>query len=139
MTSDLSLNSGDEVILSPYATKVVDVILIDDDQLFLTAMDLYLKNLGISMEKYSNPKQFLARISQGESQYNKNTKIFMDHNFGGKQINGFELAAKLYKEGFTKLYILSGTEFEREVVPEYVTVILKSSIDDIHDAIVEKT
>ena len=68
---------------------------------------------------------------QLDPNYKKDTKFFMDNNFGENQIDGRGLAEKLHKDGFKKLYLFSGTEFGKGEVPDYLTVILKTDIDSL--------
>ena len=108
--------------------KKVDLVLIDDDHLLTDSMVNFFQDKVV--DTYSSPKNFLKNMSQ----YDKNTRICMDHNFSGQK-NGLELAAQLHDAGYKNLYMFSGTSFSKEKVPNYLTVILKGDMDSLHNLI----
>ena len=63
--------------------------------------------------------------------YDKDIMIWIDHEFKGSKLNGFDIAKQLHEQGFTRLYLLSGRRFEKGEVPDYLTAILKTDTDDI--------
>ncbi|EKD94226.1 MAG: sensory box sensor histidine kinase/response regulator [uncultured bacterium] len=110
--------------------KPTDIVLIDDDEIFVDSLVFYLENKSKKIvARYLDPIIFLAELSR----YGKNTKIFMDNNFK-KNINGFDLAKQLHEQGYTNLYMLSGKNFTKDEIPDYLTVLLKTDIDKIHAA-----
>jgi hypothetical protein len=48
---------------------------------------------------------------------------------------GVEVAKQLHKDGYTKLYLLSGTKFEKGELPDFLTPILKTDIDKLIEII----
>jgi hypothetical protein len=75
---------------------------------------------GLITDTYTNPDDFLNNLSK----YLKDTKIITDYKLNNL-FNGFDLAEKLHGLGYTKLYVMSGKDFDKQSVPPYVTVILK--------------
>ena len=65
------------------------------------------------------------------SKYDHNTIMCIDNEFKDSKLSGFDVAKQLHEQGFTRLYLVSGREFERDKVPEYLTTILKDDIDTI--------
>jgi FixJ family two-component response regulator len=101
-------------------------VLLDDEQLLLDSLSLLIENKGKTVDKYSKPALFLEKLSQ----YDKDTKIFMDNDFKSS-MNGIELAKKLHNKGYTNLYLFSGKDFMTGKVPNYVTIITKADIDEL--------
>ena len=119
--------AGESVVV-----KKVDFVIIDDEQTFADSLAGYLKNQSyVEIHTYYSPKRFLENLEQ----YPKDTKICMDYDFEN-QINGVELAKQLHQDGYTKLYLLSGKDFSKETIPDYLTVILKSDVEGF-DKLVE--
>jgi FixJ family two-component response regulator len=106
-------------------SKKVDWVIIDDNQMFADSLASFFEGKSLSADKYYNPKRFLANLEK----YEKDTKICFDNYFGGNQITGLDLARQLYAAGYTKLYLLSGNDFEKEKVPNYIMVLVKGDID----------
>lgn len=106
--------------------KKVDLVVIDDVQMFADSMTNFFRSKDLEVDTYYSPKRFLENLSQ----YAKNTKICMDNDFGG-QITGFELAKQLNEAGYTQLYMLSGKTFEKGQVPSYLTMLLKGDMSDL--------
>ena len=104
--------------------KKIDVVLIDDEKMLVNDLSALLETSGKVVDKYYNPRKFLANLAQ----YAKDTKIFMDNDFKSN-ITGIELAKQLYEQGYTKLYLFSGKIFAQKELPEYLTVISKAEID----------
>lgn len=117
------------------ATKQTDFVIIDDEQTFTDSLATFLrsKSPAIAIDTYYNPKRFLENLSQ----YKKDIKICLDYDLE-HNIDGIELAKQLYKDGYTKLYLLSGKDFnkEDEMLPSYLSVILKSDVNKWNQLIV---
>ncbi|EKE00873.1 MAG: Sensor protein [uncultured bacterium] len=107
-------------------SKKVDVVIVDDNQLFTDSLASFLKDKDIVVDAYYSPKTFLENLSQ----YTKDIKICLDNDFHD-HITGIALAKKLNEAGYTQLYMLSGKSFEKGEVPNYLTVLLKSDMEDI--------
>lgn len=58
-------------------SKKMDLVIIDDDQMFVGSLTELFQNKGLAVDAYYNPKLFLENLSQ----YAKNTKICMDNDF----------------------------------------------------------
>jgi len=71
------------------------------------------------------PESFLNNLSK----YDKDTIMLIDHEFKGSKLNGFDVAKQLHEQGFTRLYLFSGRDFEKDMIPDYLSVILKTDID----------
>jgi len=113
--------------------KHVDLVIIEDNRSFAESIITYLQELrstqdhSYQVDHYTHPHTFLENLSQ----YPKDTKISVDNDFGVPDLNGLQLAQKLYEQGYTKLYLLSGTEFSIGEVPSYLGFILKTDLDGI--------
>ena len=105
----------------------IDIVIIDDNAALVNSVEAFLKNYNKTVDKYYNPMRFLDNISH----YDKDTRIFMDNDFGSNNISGIELAKQLHESGFTKLYLFSGKDFVEEEVPGYLKIILKTDIDSL--------
>jgi FixJ family two-component response regulator len=135
----LSAKSGIKMLPKPLAAEIpikivekknVDVVIIDDDEVFTNCLTGFLKEKAMVVDTYHNPKVFLENLSQ----YDKKVKICMDNDFRS-QISGFELAKRLNKAGYTRLYMLSGKTFKEEEIPNYLTVLLKGDMKDLNKLI----
>jgi len=104
--------------------KNTGIVIIDDDKMFVDAVELFLINKGKQVNKYYSPEMFLSELVK----YDKSVKIFIDHDFKAN-INGFGLAKKLHERGYNNLYIFSGKNFKKHEIPNYLTVIIKTDID----------
>ncbi|MBU0744300.1 MAG: PAS domain-containing protein [Gammaproteobacteria bacterium] len=114
-------------IMIKNSTKKIDVVVIDDVQIFADSLSGFFQSKSLMVDTYYNPKRFLANLNQ----YSKNTKICMDNHFQGK-MTGIELAKYLYEIGYTRLYLISGKGFEQEEIPDYLTVIIKGDMEALN-------
>jgi amino acid adenylation domain-containing protein/thioester reductase-like protein len=110
----------------------VDLVLIDDNRNFVKTLILLLQDEGKIIDAYYDPETFLKAMGQ----YSKNTKIFLDNDLKAK-ISGLDLAKKLHKAGYTRLFVLSGKDFELKEIPSYLTVISKADIDLLYKELLE--
>lgn len=108
------------------ALQSVDLILVDDDEKFVQNLLMFIF-AGQMVDKYYDPHHFLANVYK----YAKDTKICLDNNFAVADLRGLDIAKKLHEQGFTRLYILSGEVFEKNQIPDYVTVIRKDDIEGL--------
>lgn len=104
--------------------KKVDLVIIDDNRMFLNALDLLFEDKVV--DTYDSPLRFLENLSR----YPKDTKICTDNDLCSNA-NGIDLAKQLHAAGYTHLYLLSGKDFEAGEVPDYLTVIMKMDTDKI--------
>ena len=105
-------------------TKNTDFVVIDNDKICADSLADFFRSKSFTVDVYYNPSKFLRKASK----YRKNTKIFIDNNLCF-DMTGIELAKTLHKDGYDKLYIFSGTEFKKNEVPNYLTVIMKGDMD----------
>lgn len=109
--------------------KHVDAIFVDDDKLYTDSLINYVLDEEDVFECYQDPNLLFANLAK----YPKNITIFLDNHFASLDIKGLDIAAKLHELGFTRIYILSGTQFYPGQLPYYLTGILKSDLDKIKD------
>lgn len=83
--------------------------------------------LVIKNKKAITPEHFLTVAEQ----YPKDTKICLDQNFNHSRMDGLYLAEQLNKLGYTKLFLISGEEFDKRKLPKYLKVLKKSHIEEV--------
>jgi FixJ family two-component response regulator len=108
--------------------RKVDLVVIDDDEMFAESFAVFFRSRSFTVDAYYNPNKFLKKLLQ----YDKSTSIFIDNNLCSN-ITGIELAEELHKDGYNNLYLLSGTDFKKDKVPDYLTVIIKSDMDTLNE------
>ncbi len=106
--------------------KMVDGIWLDDDAgfTFMYEQDLIMSSKKVDI--YRNPKTLMDNIHI----YSKNAPILLDNNFESSDTHGIDIALKLHKLGFTKIYLVSGDKFNPSDYP-YLTILSKADLDDI--------
>lgn len=110
----------DDFMNNQHDYKLVDTILVEDEEYLLQSLiSSVFKNHKVAT--YTNPYEFLGEVMK----YSKNTKIFLDNTYKGYRLNGIEVSQILYNEGYTKLFLLSGSVFVQNDLPEYLTAIQK--------------
>lgn len=105
--------------------KKVDLVLIDDDENFTRGV-IAGYFIDWDVDCYVSPTNFL----KNSSKYPKDTRICLDKNFAG-DIDGIVLAKKLHDQGFTRIFLISGTNFKQSDLPEYISVLGKANIQDV--------
>lgn len=100
----------------------VDLILLDDDELFPMAIEYVFRPKGKVLKHYSTPEALLKEVSN----YSKNTPICTDFDLKDS-LNGVEVAEILHEQGFTHLYIASGYSFQPGEVPAYLHILKEKS------------
>ena len=108
--------------------KTVDAILVDDDEKYAVSLINYVFDES-TVDYYNSPQQFEESLSH----YPKDTRIYLDNHFVSSTISGVEFAKILHEKGYTRLYLLSGKLFKPNLLPGYLTVILKTDTDKIKD------
>lgn len=106
--------------------KHTDLVIIDDDERYVRNM-IDLVFVDLSVDHYTSPEHFLTIAKQ----YPKDTKICLDQNFNDSRMDGLYLAEQLNKLGYTKLFLISGEEFDKRKMPKYLTVLKKSNIEEV--------
>ncbi len=104
----------------------IDLVVVDDNKEFVDTLCsvMFAKQ---SVSKYYDPQVFLDNISK----YPIDTRICLDNNFNNSNLNGIDLAIKLHKLGYRKLFLLSGKVMSDSMAPEYINIILKTDLDSI--------
>ncbi|MBP9742833.1 MAG: ATP-binding protein [Burkholderiales bacterium] len=102
--------------------KKVDLVIIDDDEEFGKFLVSVLSSNKL-IEYYSDVHELLDNITI----YPLDTKFSLDNQL--PFMSGIDLAKKLYYKGYTNLYMLSGERVDKEIIPPYLTIILKSDVD----------
>lgn len=106
--------------------KTVDLVLIDDDESF-AQIAMLTAFMDLSVDHYTDPVQFLKHVMQ----YSKHTKICVDKNFAGSSMDGLELAEILYYQGYTRIFLVSGDQFDEGDLPHYLINVGKMDIDKV--------
>jgi ActR/RegA family two-component response regulator len=101
--------------------KTIDFVFIDDNKPFANALCVSSKERGLKADAYNNADDFLNNLHK----YPKDTKIVVDYDLKQKE-NGLDLLEKLHEAEYSKLYLMSGKNFEQEI-PFHITVFLKNA------------
>ncbi|MDR1236595.1 MAG: PAS domain-containing sensor histidine kinase [Holosporaceae bacterium] len=104
-----------------------DVVIVDDDFDFSETLADFLRSGGISADVYNCPCTFKTKLFK----YCMDTKILMDNDFSNCDMTGVELAEQLHRLGYSKLYILSGKNFDPKEISPYLKVLMKGNAGDI--------
>src|SRR5262249_54840251 len=75
--------------------------------------------------------QFPDALYAELDEHPKDTRIFLDNQYGHGQKTGLQVAKELYEQGFTHVCLLSGQRFRPGEIPDYVTVIAKDDFEAI--------
>lgn len=113
-----------------------DIVYVDDDEDILEVVSRAIRRRGKEVDAYSSVYKFL----ENKAKYSKDTKIILDNQFQREYARGIEIAQELHEEGYTSLYLFSGEDFrfnQDTVIPDYLTVILKSDIDMLLEILTE--
>lgn len=105
-----------------------DLIIVDDDERYVRNM-IDTAFVDLTVDHYTSPEHFLTVVEQ----YPKDTKICLDQNFNDSRMDGLYLAEQLNKLGYTKLFLISGEEFDKRKLPKYLTVLGKSYIEKVKE------
>ncbi|HLX53998.1 MAG TPA: hypothetical protein VKR58_08650, partial [Aquella sp.] len=88
----------------------------------------------LTIDAYYEPDSFLEDVHQ----YPLDTKIILDRNYydregeGRKFLgDGLIIAKTLHEKGYTNLFMITGEEPESNIIPDYLTVMLKSEDEKI--------
>lgn len=108
----------------PGLLQDVEVIIVDDNLIYSKMLIRFAFPHQL-VEEYDNPEVFLENVEK----YPKSIKICLDNHFANSNLTGVELAQKLYEKGYTRLYLLSGKDFNKKDMPKYLIAIAK---DDLH-------
>lgn len=116
----------------PTIENRASIVLIDIYKFLAEDIARVLREKSFEADAYGNPAEFLRNIHK----YTKDTKICTGQDFGEYQIKGIELAEKLNKLGYKKLYLFTGYPLDTLDIPDYVTAIFKDNgYEDVIDAL----
>lgn len=90
-----------------------DVIIIDDSKIFANSISDFLRSRKIKVDTYYYPNDLLENLSK----YGTDIKIIMD-NYFNDNMSGKLLAEQLYKRGYKKLYVFTGS-LDRDIILQY--------------------
>jgi len=94
-----------------------DAVLIDDDALIHMTWQIVAKEKNKTVKLFKTEAEFLAVASRLET----STPIYVDVNLA-QGVNGIEVAERLYKLGFLKLYLATGySEIDK---PDFITAVV---------------
>ena len=102
------------------------VVVLDDEKHLADLFSDILKDHGLAVDTYYNPRNFLKNLSR----YDVNTKIITDNSFGNG-MTGDVLAKQLSEKGFKNLCVFTGL-VNQEMMAKYPTgtnFIVKGSND----------
>lgn len=127
MASEVSI----QVLSKKAEMPIVDLVILDDNKGFLKAVALSLKEKK-KIDTYHDPWVLLENIAK----YSKNTKICVDYDLHSS-INGFDVAKQLHELGYTRLHLMTGTEFSPNEIPDYLSLISKGDTDGLLSRLIE--
>jgi hypothetical protein len=113
-------------------SKKVDIVWVDDTRWFVD--DLIRQHYShLKIDTYYEPYGFMEDVVQ----YALDTKIILDTfyyaDYGEGEFieGGLPLVRQLHAMGYTNLFMLAGEALSSDMVPDYLTVILKSDQEKI--------
>lgn len=120
----IAITKTDSSALQSDIPEKVDAVIVDDDKAFVRSLSLYAFDDDQITDEYYNPEHFLKNVDK----YPKDTKIYLDNNYATSELKGLDVAKQLHELGYTRLYLLSGEDFKKGTIPDYLTVIGKNDI-----------
>jgi hypothetical protein len=126
--NDLFTMTTDTTPTLPAANAIpicdVDIVLLDDNQVFADAFKF--RFLRKKIHHFLDPGEFLTECQQ----YDKDTVICIDNDFGMvTPVRGVQVAEQLHALGFTRLFLVSGTYFSEDLLPDYLIFIEKINLE----------
>ncbi len=121
LAPEVSITVLNKIAAEVKAVLEVDLILVEDDPILADSVKSLFHEKNIV--SFPHPKRLLAKLSQ----YPKYTPIGIDNSFGGSGDEGIEFAKQLHELGYTRLYLFSGKAHFDQPIPEYLTILPKSS------------
>lgn len=104
----------------------VAMVLVEDDE-SLADVFKYMLFKDKNVDTYCSPAEFLDKIEK----YPKSTKMLIDHEFKGFEMNGIDVLKILHDKGFRNIRLFSGRKFED--LPAYIKLIMKTDIKAVQD------
>ncbi|MCD6045042.1 MAG: hypothetical protein K0R48_205 [Gammaproteobacteria bacterium] len=116
--------------------RTVDLVVVDD---YKSLVDTFIFNYSVNRNYkvcgYYTAKEFLDNVHL----YAKDTKFLIDNQFKTENITGIEIAHLLHQDGYTRLYLFSGTDYTNDpTIPDYLTPIFKTDLAFIEELLNEK-
>jgi hypothetical protein len=108
------------------AGKVLPIVLVDDDKLVHINWSSYCKKNGLPFFAYKSIEEFLAVSSS----FDKSTRIYIDSNLGDG-IKGEIESEKIFKLGFTNLYLATGYQKGDIEKPAWIIEVYSKSPENI--------
>ncbi len=106
----------------PCDLRRVDAVLVDDD---FSILDSFMMLAGdVKIDAYQNPQFFLDNLHR----YPKHTRILLDHHYNNYAKKGIQIAEQLHALGYTQLHLLTGGNLGDFIIPDYLSVTIKSDI-----------
>jgi FixJ family two-component response regulator len=106
------------------------VVILDDERNFTNAFLLYFDEPKRPVDAYNQPSDLLDKLSG----YSKSTQFYLDHNLSGG-MTGLDIAHQLYAAGYSRLFLLSGGDFDQSSLPAYVSFIAKNDMASIESSL----
>jgi signal transduction histidine kinase len=120
----ISITLQESFDVEPALPQNVEVIIVDDNQMYSKMLMRFAFPHQL-VEEYYDPEVFLESVAK----YPKEVKICLDNHFANSDLTGLDLARQLHEKGYSRLYLLSGKDFNKKDIPKYLTAIAK---DDLH-------
>ncbi|CAL7962653.1 hypothetical protein GAMM_40003 [Gammaproteobacteria bacterium] len=110
------------IITDNSSSEKIDVVIVDIIKCVADMTALTFRNKNKKADVYCSLDAFL----QNASKYDQSTIILMD-DFEDNKLNSLDVLKQLHNRGFTRLYLLSGSELEKNKIPKYVTFISRDN------------
>jgi signal transduction histidine kinase len=106
----------------------IDMVYVEDDREFASIFKRVFATEDKVIDTYSTANAFLNNISK----YATDTIILMDNQFEQEDMTGIELARQLHEQGFSRLYLFSGSDYTGDKsVPGYLIPLLKTDLEAV--------
>lgn len=107
--------------------KEVDMVFVHKDQCLLDTFSYLASVSDKEIDTYWKPQEFLENACR----YSKDTKIVLGRTFNNAAQHGIQIAEQLHALGYTRLYLVSLLNMLGKQVPDYLSVINASEIDEL--------
>ncbi len=123
----ITVIQGAAMGLTKRGTEKVDAVIVDDNKEFINVFILYAFDDDEITEEYTNPEHFLENLNK----YPKETRIYLDNNYGTSKLTGLDVAKTLHDLGYTQLHLLSGEVFKDADIPSYLRLVGKNKLESL--------
>lgn len=107
--------------------KEVSMVFVHRDRCLLDTFSYLASSSDREIDTYWKPQEFLANAHR----YSKHTKIILGRTFNNVAQHGVHIAEQLHGLGYTRLYLVSLLDMLGNQVPDYLSVINASEIDEL--------